>query len=323
MQHSRPAPPARDGASPLPDMNLLPALDALLRAGGVAGAAAELSVSPSAMSRTLGRLRRVVGDPLLVPSGRGLTLTPRAREMQPGVQAALAAAVAALRPPRDIELATLRREFRIRTNDGVAMSLGAPLLELAAREAPGVRLRLLPEGDEDPADLRTHVDLDVGELPEELPHDVRSAALRFHRYVAVARADAPFAQGPLTAARFAALPHITVTRRGRTRSVVDERLAELGLSRDVLATAPTYGAACFFALRTDALALVPSEVATEACRAMPLVVLEIPLDLPEVVSAQAWHVRLDTDPAHRWLRGALTRVAGEIGPAVDGSPATG
>jgi Transcriptional regulator len=243
--------------------------------------------------------------------------------MQPGVQAALAAAVAALHPPRDIDLATLRREFRIRTNDGVAMSLGAPLLELTAREAPGVRLRLLPEGDEDPADLRTHVDLDVGELPEELPHDVRSAVLRIHRYVAVARADAPFAQDPLTPARFAALPHITVTRRGRTHSVVDERLAELGLSRDVLATAPTYGAACFFALRTDALALVPSEVASEASRVLPLVILEIPLALPEVASAQAWHVRLDTDPAHRWLRGALTRAAGGIGPAVDAGPATG
>lgn len=134
MQQSSESP---DVAPPLPDMNLLPALDALLRTGSVAGAAAELNVSPSAMSRTLGQLRRVVGDPLLVPSGRGLTLTPRAHEMQPRVQAALAAAVAALRPPREVELATLRREFRIRTNDGVAMSLGAPLLALAAREAPG------------------------------------------------------------------------------------------------------------------------------------------------------------------------------------------
>ncbi|MFF4350760.1 LysR family transcriptional regulator [Streptomyces sp. NPDC001530] len=309
------------GVAPLPDMNLLPALDALLRAGSVAGAAAELNVSPSAMSRTLGRLRRVVGDPLLVPSGRGLTRTPRAQEMQPRVQAALADAVAALRPPREVELATLQREFRIRTNDGIALSLGAPLLELAAREAPGVRLRLLPEGDEDPADLRTHVDLDVGELPDPLPHDVRSAVLHEHRYVAVARADAAFARGPLTAARFAALPHITVTRRGRTHSVVDERLAELGLRRDVLATAPTYGAACFFALRTDALALVPSEVATETSRVLPLAVLEIPLDLPTVATGQAWHVRVDTDPAHRWLRGALARVASEVTPAADAAPA--
>ncbi|MFJ5272128.1 LysR family transcriptional regulator [Streptomyces sp. NPDC088358] len=307
-------------ATPLPDMNLLPALDALLRAGSVAGAAAELNVSPSAMSRTLGRLRRVVGDPLLVPSGRGLALTPRAREMRPLVREALAGALAALRPPRDVDLASLRREFRIRTNDGIAMSLGAPLLALAAREAPGVRLRLLPEGEEDPADLRTHVDLDVGELPDPLPHDVRSSALYARRMVAVARAGTDLAREPLTPERFAALPHLTVTRRGRAHSVVDERLAALGLRRDVLATAPTYGAACFFALRTDALALIPFEVAAEATRVMPLVALEIPLDLPLVASGQAWHLRLDTDPAHRWLRGALERVAGVAGvtPATTG-----
>lgn len=317
MQQS-PPPGTAPGFTPLPDMNLLPALDALLRAGSVAGAAAELNVSPSAMSRTLARLRRVVGDPLLVPSGRGLTLTPRAHEMQPRVQAALTVAVAALRPPRDVELSTLEREFRIRTNDGIAMSLGAPLLALVAREAPGVRLRLLPEGDEDPADLRTHVDLDVGELPDPLPHDVRSSALGEHRHVAAARAGAEFARGPLTPRRFAELPHITVTRRGRTYSVVDERLAELGLRRDVLATAPTYAAACFFALRTDALALVPSEVAAEAARVMPLVVLEIPLDLPVSATGLAWHVRLDTDPAHRWLRGAVARVAAEVTPGRPG-----
>jgi DNA-binding transcriptional LysR family regulator len=57
-------------------------------------AAEELSVSPSAMSRMLGRLRRVVGDPLLVPSGRGLTLTGRARELRPAVESALVAALA-------------------------------------------------------------------------------------------------------------------------------------------------------------------------------------------------------------------------------------
>ncbi|MER5828679.1 LysR family transcriptional regulator, partial [Streptomyces mirabilis] len=75
--------------------------------------------------------------------------------------------------------------------------------------------------------------------------------------------------------------------------------------------APKVGA-CFFVLRTDALALVPAEVAREAARWMPLAVLEIPLDLPGFSSGQAWHVRLDTDPAHRWLRGALARVAEEV-----------
>lgn len=306
----------------LPDMNLLPALDALLREGSVAGAAAELNVSPSAMSRTLGRLRRVVGDPLLVPSGRGLQPTPRARELQPQVQAALGAALAALRPAPGLELSSLAREFTIRANDGVAITVGPALAARCAAEAPGVRLRLVPEGDENPADLRREIDLDVGELPP-LPPDVCSRDLGGYGYVAVARAGARYAAAPLTVQAFAALPHITVSRRGRARSVVDERLAGLGLRRDVLATVPTYGAACAFALESDALALVPDGVAAHAARHQPLVVLDIPLELPGVRLGMAWHLRLDADPAHRWLREALAELAGAAGSAGAAGPASG
>ncbi|THA36880.1 LysR substrate-binding domain-containing protein, partial [Streptomyces sp. A1136] len=181
-------------------------------------------------------------------------------------------------------------------------------------EAPGVRLRMLPEGDEDPSDLRDRIDLEVGQMGD-LPHDVRSSPLAEYRYAAVVRADGPYAAERLTPERFAALPHITVTRRGRVRSVVDERLAELGLTRDVLATAPTYSAACFLALRSDALALVPSHFAVEAARAMPLAVLDIPLDLPANPFVQAWHIRVYADPAHRWLRGAVAETVTGINAA--------
>ena len=288
----------------LPDMNLLPALDALLREGSVTGAAAELNVSASAMSRTLGRLRRVVGDPLLVPAGRGLALTPRARDLRPLVEAALAGALAALQPPAPVDIASLEREFMIRTNDAVAVVLGSAVTARVAREAPGVRLRILPEGDEDPADLRDRVDLDLGSLPE-LPPDVRSSPLYEHRYVAVVRADAECTRGgqrELTLDQFTAMPHVAVSRRGRSRSVVDDLLAELGLCRQVLATVPTHSAACFLALESDVLALLPAEFARRTAQVMPLAVLEIPLPLPPVTCDMAWHLRLDTDPGHRWLR---------------------
>ncbi|GGP63578.1 LysR family transcriptional regulator [Streptomyces abikoensis] len=296
----------------LPDMNLLPALDALLREGSVTGAAARMNVSASAMSRTLGRLRRVLGDPLLVPAGRGLTLTPRARELRPSVEAALAGALAALRPSPEIDIATVERRFTLRTSDAAAVVLGPPLTARVAREAPGVQLRILPEGDEDPADLRDRVDLDIGQLPE-LPHDVRSRPLPSQDHVAVCRADAPHAAEELTAERFAALPHITVTRRGLFHSVVDERLAELGLARRILTTVPSHVTACFLALRSDALALVGAAVAAHVAETVPLVVREIPLPLPPVALGMAWHVRVDTDPAHRWLRQAVADAAGGTG----------
>jgi DNA-binding transcriptional LysR family regulator len=291
----------------LPDMNLLPALDALLREASVTGAATELTVSASAMSRTLARLRRVVGDPLLVPAGRGLTLTPRARELQPRVEAALADALAALQPRWDTDIAEVTRDFAIRTNDSVAVAVGAALTGYAAREAPGIRLRILPEGDEDPADLRDRIDLDVGAMPE-LPPDVRSSPLGEYYIVAVARADGPYVQGPLTPARFAEIPHVTVSRRGLTHSVVDELLAAQDLRRRVLATVPSASAACFFALEADVLALVSANFAARAASALPLVVFDIPLSLPPTQLAQAWHLRLHADPAHRWLRRTVAKI---------------
>ncbi|MEU4211090.1 LysR family transcriptional regulator [Streptomyces sp. NPDC026206] len=293
----------------LPDMNLLPALDALLREASVTGAAARMNVSASAMSRTLGRLRRVLDDPLLVPSGRGLVLTPRAVELRPQAEAALVGALAALRPAQPVDIASVERKFTLRTNDAFAVVVGPALTDRVVRQAPGIQLRFLPEGDEDPADLRDSVDLDIGHLPD-LPHDVLSAPLSRHRYVAVCRAGAPHADEPLTLERFAALPHITVTRRGRFHGVVDDRLAGLGLGRRVLATVPSHVTACFLALRSDALALVAAPVAEHAAEAMPLVVRDIPLSLPSVGTGMAWHVRVDDDPAHRWLRGAVAGVDG-------------
>lgn len=59
-----------------PDFNLLVALDVLLAEASVAGAARRLNLSPSAMSRTLSRLREVTGDPILVRAGRHMVLTP-------------------------------------------------------------------------------------------------------------------------------------------------------------------------------------------------------------------------------------------------------
>ncbi len=99
-----------------------------------------------------------------------------------------------------------------------------------------------------------------------------------------------------------------VSRRGRFRGVVDELLDQLGLARQVLATAPTHSTACFMALESEVLALLPAHFARRMAEVMPLTVLEIPLELPPAPLEMAWHLRVDTDPAHCWLRGVLTAI---------------
>ena len=60
------------------DLNLLVALDALLREASVSRAAMRLHLSQPATSHALQRLRDLIGDPLLVRSGaRNLIVDPR------------------------------------------------------------------------------------------------------------------------------------------------------------------------------------------------------------------------------------------------------
>src|SRR3954469_12753340 len=63
------------------DLNLLVQLDALLAEGHVTRAARRAGVTQSAMSRALARLRELLGDPLLVRTGRGMVMTARARAL--------------------------------------------------------------------------------------------------------------------------------------------------------------------------------------------------------------------------------------------------
>jgi DNA-binding transcriptional LysR family regulator len=53
---------------------------------------------------------------------------------------------------------------------------------------------------------------------------------------------------------------------------------------------------------TDAITTVNGAFARAAARLMPVKARPVPLPLPRVTVAQAWHPRFDRDPAHVWLR---------------------
>jgi hypothetical protein len=64
------------------DLNLLVALDALLKEANVSRAAMRIGLSQPATSHALQRLRDIFGDPLLVRSGARMELTPRAQGLR-------------------------------------------------------------------------------------------------------------------------------------------------------------------------------------------------------------------------------------------------
>lgn len=289
------------------DLNLLVALDALLREQSVTGAAHRLHLSAPAMSRTLARIRAAVGDPILVRAGRRLVPTPFAAALQPRVQAAVEESRSLLRREAGAALETLERTFVVRANDVLVGGFAAAILAIVEREAPGVRLRFAAEGDEDVAALRDGlVDLDVGVLGETGP-EVRVQHLFRERLVGVVRRGHALARGRVTPKRFAAATHVVVSRRGRPHGPIDQALRGLGLERRVGVVVPSFYAALFAVTDSDLVATVPRRLAEHVAARVGAHAFALPVPTPEFAVTQAWHPRFDADPPHRWLRGTVRR----------------
>jgi DNA-binding transcriptional LysR family regulator len=298
------------------DLNLTLALDALLTENSVTAAAARLHTSPPAMSRSLARLRRLLGDPLLVRAGRHLVPTRRALELRGEVHDVVQRARALFEPSPASDPAHLVRVFDLRMSDIFAMSVIAQLIADVRTQAPGITLRLRPEGIDDAAGLRDGlIDLDVGILGRHDP-EVRSEPLFVETVVGVVRPEHPLAGkggaggDRVTAAEFAAAEHVAVSRRGRLRGPIDERLEEIGLTRKVVAVVPSYAASLFLARATDVVCIAPLRTGLGTLSALGLHTFDLPFALPTPTVGMAWHPRHDSDRAHRWLRDRIREVIG-------------
>ena len=299
-----------------PDLNLLVTLDVLLAEGSVARAARRLRLSPSAMSRTLARLRATTGDPLLVRAGRGLVPTPRALELRERVGRLVQDAEAVLRPAAMLDPKQLVRRFTLRTSEGFVENFGADLLTRVGAEAPGVRLCFLPKPNKDSAPLRDGaIDLETGVVGETTGPELRVQALFRDRFIGTVRAGHPLSRGEITPARYATGRHILVSRRGLDSGPIDDVLRQVGLQRDVATTVGGFATALALARASDLIATVPERHTGKLRAGMHS--FPLPVAVPGMTISLLWHPRLDADPAHRWLRRCVREVCAGVGEGLD------
>lgn len=286
------------------DLNLLVALAALLEERSITRAARRLGVTQSAMSRTLGRLRDLLGDPLFVRSGRGVVATARGEALAEPLTRLLSDAEELIRAARPFDPGTATRQFVVGTSDFVVSVMVPPLAARIAAEAPGVDLVLVSG-----ASGVTTAALEAGEQDlAVLPDSAATPSLRRKPSVEVPfacllRADHPaIAGGSLSLADYAALPHLLVAPRGRPGGIVDRALAERGLTRRVSVQVQTFGVAGEIVAGTSLVATLPLPVARAHAAHLPVRVVPTPIPVPPFRLVLLWHERQHHDPGHVWLR---------------------
>ncbi|MCF6390948.1 LysR family transcriptional regulator [Mycobacterium sp. MBM] len=285
------------------DLNLLVVLQAVLEERSATRAAARLHLTQPAISNALARLRALLGDPLVVRSGRGLTPTPAALAIQPQLEAALRLVEDIVRNLDDFDLATTTREWVIAFADLYGPLVLPGLDRRLQRDAPRSRVRVAALDRIGVVDaLATgEVDLYLG-IPTTVPSAWHSEPAFTDDIVGVIAGHHPEANGVMTLDRFLELPHAHAQiTPGRGREV-DDALARLGHTRRIHLTVSHYSSLFPVVENGHCIAVAPRRLARYHARHAAITVFELPLTLPAYDVRLFWHERVDRDPGTIALR---------------------
>lgn len=288
------------------DLNLLVVFNQLLVDRRVSKAAESLGVSQPAVSNSLAKLRKLLGDELFLRTPQGMQPTPYAEQLAESVSYALAMIHSGVNQRTSFEPATAQRSFTLGMTDIGEIYFLPALIERLRREAPGVTLSTVRNTA---VNLRDEleagkVDAAVGLLPH-LKAGFFQRRLFTQRYVCLMRQGHRLARRKLTLAEFSAAEHLMVVSAGTGHGKVDELLQRGGIERRIQLTVPHYVSVGHILQGSDLIATVPERLADRLLQAFGLAKQPHPAQLPDIAINVFWHAKYHRSPANRWLRGVL------------------
>jgi DNA-binding transcriptional LysR family regulator len=298
------------------DLNLLVAFEALMAERNVTRAGQRVGLGQPAMSAALSRLRLIFKDELLVRvPGAPMRPTPKGATLCRPVSEVLARVRQVFDAETEFDPSAARAVFRIATSDHPGTLVLPRFLEVLAREAPGIDVRMFALDKRHAFDLvdRNEIDMVIGSF-RNIPKRIRRQRLYTDGYVCIARRGNPHLgrRGRITLDAYAAASHVLVTLAADDRGVVDEVLAKHDLRRRVAVTVADFHLVPRIVERTDMLGHLPRRIAAELTRAFDLVVLEPPLPLPPWNVDVFWGGVSDAEPGAKWFRDRLFEIGREI-----------
>ena len=293
------------------DLNLLVLFEVVLRERHVGRAADRLNLTPSAVSHGLGRLRRLLNDPLFLRTPKGVVPTARATELAAPISDVLARASAVITTGRPFDPCTATRRFAIGAPDGISAVVLRPLLARLRTMAPGIDVgvrQILPS----PARVwrMAVADLEAGEMDiaiipsDDIPPRFEKRRLYEEDFVIAMRTGHRFARDP-TLERYCEMQHLVVSHTGDPHGFVDEALAKRGRTRRIALTVPNFMLALATVAETDFITALPRRFAAMHAARFGILGIDAPLALPGFrVNAVVPKVAM-MDAGLAWLFGLL------------------
>ncbi len=294
------------------DLNLLRVFVVVADSGSVTQAAAQLYLTQPAISAALRRLTTAIGSPLFARQGRGLRLTSRGERLLADLRPHLLALVDAALAPPQFDPASTERTLRVGLSDATELWLLPALLRVLEKEAPRMRLVVVP------VQFRTvgealatrRIDLAVT-VADELPASIRRQPLFYGGFVCLYDPRHARVKKKLTERVYFEHEHVIVSYNGDLRGVVEDFLQKNRRIRCSVSTFANIGA---IVDGSPLLATIPALVADQVRATRPhLRTTALPFRLHGTPMELLWPAAVEEDDACRFLRDHIVRLTKNVG----------
>jgi DNA-binding transcriptional LysR family regulator len=287
------------------DLNLLPIFDAVFRHRSVRLAAAELSMSTSALSHALTRLRDFLKDPLFYREGHKMCPSVYAYQLAPYIADALCALNQHLSPVQPFDPLRSQEAFRIAVTDYTAFSVFPGLMNSIQNTAPGINFELcyLPHNPALNELLAGEVDLALSfSEPDEVRHpDLEEIDLFSDEFVVLSHV----ARATLTLEEYLAAGHLVVTPWNEKKGLLDTHLARIGQTRRITLKTPSMLSSPFIVAESELLMAIPSSVARRLAQLANVKTFPVPFAVPRFTVKIYSHKRSGKKSSTDWLKNTI------------------
>ncbi|OGB22457.1 MAG: LysR family transcriptional regulator [Burkholderiales bacterium RIFCSPLOWO2_02_FULL_57_36] len=286
------------------DLNLFVVFDAIYTGGGITRASETLTLSQPTISHALGRLRKLLNDPLFIRQGNAVTPTALAHELIGPIRRALAEIEDSLNQVSTFDPSVSEREFKIGMPYIVEFEIVPDLMNTIKDSAPSIKISAVRHNRSD-----FHTQLSTGliavavDVLRPLSNDIHHKHLSTGKLAVVARKGHPAVDdGQITMASYLEQDHILASSQRLSPGLEDYELARLGFQRHIKLRCQHCWTACKVVSTSDMLFTMNEHYGRSINELLGNQLVPFPTDIPPLDLFIYWHASVDNDHANRWLR---------------------
>jgi DNA-binding transcriptional LysR family regulator len=287
------------------DLNLAITFLAIWQERSVSRAAVQMSLTQSAVSGALARLRKALGDPLFVRERGMMEPTPRAFEIASRFKFGVGALAEAFSEPDHFNPAQARNRFLVGVGDDLQLAVAPRITQWLMTHAPLATVQFVPVEPHQAATLLEMGDIDIAVVTQMPEHrGLIQEVVGVSRYACLLDPWACQVDVPLSLEDFRRLAHLSVQAEGSANRPTAPLAAhglecrvQVAIAQHALAPALLRGAAM--------VATLPVHAAYALARESRLSLCPVPVAVPHMDVVIAERRTIQQAPALAWFRGQL------------------